>query len=89
MFIFASYGDLFKSNKRNLIKNLNQLYSELVKMSSIKYDNLHKLLEDLENMKVEIIHLTELVRNLIEIKEKIRLENLKWLSKKKQKYDKI
>jgi len=77
MFIYATHSDLFKSNKKNLIKNLNQLYSELVKMSSIKYNNLHKLLEDLENMKIEIIHLTELVRNLIEIKEKIRLENSK------------
>ena len=46
---------------------------------------LPELLEDLENMKTEITHLTELVRNLIEIKEKTRLENLKWLSKKKQK----
>ena len=77
MFIYATHSDLFKYNKRNLIKNLNQLYSELVKMSSIKYNNLHKLLEDLENMKIEIIHLTELVKNLIEIKEKTRLENLK------------
>jgi len=77
MFVYATHSDLFKSNKKNLIKNLNQLYSELVKMSSIKYNNLHKLLEDLENMKIEIIHLTELVRNLIEIKEKIRLENSK------------
>ena len=77
MFVYATHSDLFKSNKKNLIKNLNQLYSELVKMSSIKYDNLHKLLEDLENMKIEIIHLTELVKNLIEIKEKTRLENLK------------
>ena len=38
---------------------------------------LPELLEDLENMKTEITHLTELVRNLIEIKEKTRLENLK------------
>ena len=77
MFIYATHSDLFKSNKRNLIKNLNQLYSELVKMSNTKYNNLHKLFEDLENMKVEIIHLTELVRNLIEIKEETRLENSK------------
>ena len=77
MFIYATHSDLFKSNKKNLIKNLNQLYSELVKMSNTKYNNLHKLLGDLENMKIEIIHLTELVRNLIEIKEKIRLENSK------------
>jgi len=77
MFIYATHSDLFKSNKKNLIKNLNQLYFEIVKMSNTKYNNLHKLLEDLENMKIEIIHLTELVKNLIEIKEKTRLENLK------------